>query len=116
MTEESVVASNGTSVARAFAEYTMIITGTLLNAVAINMFLRPNEIVAGGVTGLALIADLSRGTTLLPGTVLLTGTPSGVGFARDPQRFLEDGDTATVTIAASDGTVLATLTNPVAFG
>jgi len=29
----------------------------------------------------------------LPGTVILTGTPSGVGFARDPQIWLQDGDT-----------------------
>jgi 2-keto-4-pentenoate hydratase/2-oxohepta-3-ene-1,7-dioic acid hydratase in catechol pathway len=62
----------------------------------------------------ALIAELSRGTTLLPGTVLLTGTPSGVGMARSPQRFLAAGDTVTVTIAAPDGSPLATLTNPAA--
>ena len=61
----------------------------------------------------ALIADLSRGATLTPGTVVLTGTPSGVGFARDPQRFLTEGDTVTVTIAAPGGAVLAELTNPV---
>lgn len=61
----------------------------------------------------ALIADLSRGSTLLPGTVILTGTPSGVGFARTPPRFLAAGDTVTITIAAPDGTPLATLTNPV---
>ncbi len=61
----------------------------------------------------ALIADLSRGTTLPPGTVILTGTPSGVGFARDPQRFLTQGDTVTVTIASSSGATLATITNPV---
>lgn len=40
----------------------------------------------------ALIADLSRGATLLPGTVILTGTPSGVGMARKPPRYLRDGD------------------------
>ena len=37
-----------------------------------------------------LIAELSRGTTLLPGTVILTGTPSGVGMSREPQRFLRE--------------------------
>jgi 2-keto-4-pentenoate hydratase/2-oxohepta-3-ene-1,7-dioic acid hydratase in catechol pathway len=31
-----------------------------------------------------IIAFLSEGTTLLPGTVILTGTPEGVGFTRDP--------------------------------
>ncbi len=40
-----------------------------------------------------LIAFLSQGTTLQPGTLLLTGTPEGVGFARNPKRFLHDGDT-----------------------
>ena len=58
-----------------------------------------------------LIADLSRGTTLLAGTLLLTGTPSGVGAARDPQVFLQDGDVVEVTI---DG--VGTLRNPVRDG
>ncbi|MBL1217475.1 MAG: fumarylacetoacetate hydrolase family protein [Planctomycetes bacterium] len=39
-----------------------------------------------------LIAFLSQGTTLMPGTVILTGTPSGVGFARTPPVWLKDGD------------------------
>jgi 2-keto-4-pentenoate hydratase/2-oxohepta-3-ene-1,7-dioic acid hydratase in catechol pathway len=56
----------------------------------------------------ALIAELSRGTTLLAGTVLLTGTPAGVGMARTPPRFLRDGDVIRITI---DG--VAVLTNPV---
>lgn len=38
------------------------------------------------------IAQLSRGMTLLPGDVIATGTPSGVGFARTPPEFLEPGD------------------------
>jgi len=46
-----------------------------------------------------LIAELSRGTTLLAGTVLLTGTPSGVGAARTPPRFLRAGDVVEVEIA-----------------
>ena len=46
----------------------------------------------------ALISDLSRGMTLLAGTVILTGTPSGVGHARKPPRYLTDGDVVTVTI------------------
>jgi 2-keto-4-pentenoate hydratase/2-oxohepta-3-ene-1,7-dioic acid hydratase in catechol pathway len=40
----------------------------------------------------ALIAELSRGMTLRAGDVLLTGTPSGIGNARDPQVFLADGN------------------------
>jgi 2-keto-4-pentenoate hydratase/2-oxohepta-3-ene-1,7-dioic acid hydratase in catechol pathway len=38
-----------------------------------------------------LISFLSRGTTLLPGTVILTGTPEGVGFARNPPVWLMPG-------------------------
>ncbi len=45
-----------------------------------------------------LIADLSRGTTLLPGTVILTGTPSGVGMARNPPEYLKHGDVVEVEI------------------
>lgn len=45
-----------------------------------------------------LIEECSRGTTLLPGTIICTGTPSGVGMARDPQRFLREGDSVVVTI------------------
>ncbi len=45
-----------------------------------------------------LISDLSRGTTLLKGTVILTGTPAGVGAAQDPPRFLMDGDLVEVSI------------------
>lgn len=44
-----------------------------------------------------LIANLSQGTTLLPGTVILTGTPSGVGVARTPQVFLQPGDRLDLT-------------------
>ncbi len=39
-----------------------------------------------------LVAELSVGMTLLPGDVLLTGTPSGVGYARKPPLFLRPGD------------------------
>ena len=45
-----------------------------------------------------LIADLSRGWTLVPGTAIFTGTPSGVGMARNPQVFLKHGDSVEVTI------------------
>ncbi|MEM7622731.1 MAG: fumarylacetoacetate hydrolase family protein [Planctomycetota bacterium] len=55
-----------------------------------------------------LVASLSRGTTLLPGTAILTGTPSGVGMARDPQIFLQHGDTVDIEI-----TGLGTLSNTV---
>ncbi len=45
-----------------------------------------------------LIHELSRGTTLLPGTVILTGTPSGVGTARTPPVYLKAGDVVEVQI------------------
>ena len=45
-----------------------------------------------------LIATVSEFTRLEPGDVILTGTPSGVGYRRDPQIFLHDGDTVTVEI------------------
>ena len=43
-----------------------------------------------------LIAELSFGMTLHPGDVILTGTPSGVGNAREPQLFLKQGDEVVV--------------------
>lgn len=45
-----------------------------------------------------LIAYLSSVLPLLPGDVILTGTPSGVGMGRRPQRFLASGDTLTTVI------------------
>ncbi|MPV36902.1 fumarylacetoacetate hydrolase family protein [Georgenia subflava] len=39
-----------------------------------------------------IIAELSWGMTLLPGDVILTGTPSGIGNAREPQVFMNGGD------------------------
>ncbi len=45
------------------------------------------------ITGVAdIIAELSAGMTLLPGTIIATGTPSGVGMGFDPPRFLKPGD------------------------
>ena len=45
-----------------------------------------------------LISFLSEGTTLQPGTVILTGTPEGVGWARTPKLTLKHGDDVTVSI------------------
>lgn len=45
-----------------------------------------------------LVAELSKGMTLLPGDVIATGTPEGVGFARNPPEFLADGDILQVEI------------------
>ncbi|WP_108250905.1 fumarylacetoacetate hydrolase family protein [Planctomonas deserti] len=45
-----------------------------------------------------LISFLSRSATLQPGTLISTGTTSGAGYSRDPQVFLVDGSTVTVTV------------------
>jgi 2-keto-4-pentenoate hydratase/2-oxohepta-3-ene-1,7-dioic acid hydratase in catechol pathway len=51
---------------------------------------------------------LSASTILNPGTVILTGTPHGVGFARTPPVYLQPGDEVTVEIEG-----IGRLTNPV---
>jgi 2-keto-4-pentenoate hydratase/2-oxohepta-3-ene-1,7-dioic acid hydratase in catechol pathway len=56
----------------------------------------------------AIIAYCSQWTTLEPGDVIATGTPSGVGYARDPQVLLVPGDVVEVSI-----TGLGTLRNHV---
>jgi 2-keto-4-pentenoate hydratase/2-oxohepta-3-ene-1,7-dioic acid hydratase in catechol pathway len=56
----------------------------------------------------ALIEFLSASKTLLPGTVILTGTPHGVGFVRKPPVFLKAGDSVTIEIEK-----IGSLTNPV---
>jgi len=55
-----------------------------------------------------LIEFLSGSKTLLPGTVILTGTPHGVGYARKPPVFLKAGDSISIEIEK-----IGTLTNPV---
>ena len=55
-----------------------------------------------------LIADLTSIMTLEPGDLISTGTPSGVGSARKPERWLRAGDVVRVTIEG-----LGTLENPV---
>jgi len=57
----------------------------------------------------AIIEYLSGSTTLVPGTVILTGTPSGVGMAAKPEpRWLKAGDSVTIEIEG-----IGRLTNPV---
>ena len=56
----------------------------------------------------ALITFLSGSTTLVPGTVILTGTPHGIGAARIPPVYLKSGDTVTIEIEK-----IGALTNPV---
>jgi len=56
----------------------------------------------------AIIEFLSGSTTLEPGTVILTGTPPGVGIGFDPPVFMKDGDTIEVEVEQ-----IGTLANPV---
>lgn len=55
-----------------------------------------------------LVSFLSRCMTLLPGTVILSGTPPGVGMARHPPVYLKDGNEVAVAIEG-----IGTLANPV---
>ena len=55
-----------------------------------------------------IVAFLSTGMTLEPGDIIITGTPPGVGMARDPQLWMKPGDEVTIEIQG-----LGTLTNPV---
>lgn len=51
------------------------------------------------ITGIAdIIEELSSGMTLLPGTIIATGTPAGVGMGFDPPKFLKAGDVVDCTI------------------
>ncbi len=67
-----------------------------------------NQMIFGAV---ALVEYVSETITLEPGDVIATGTPSGVGFARQPPVFLAPGDVVDVEI---DG--LGVLSNPVERG
>lgn len=55
-----------------------------------------------------IIEYLSGSTTLVPGTVILTGTPQGVGMAAKPPLWLKEGDSVSIEIEK-----IGTLTNPV---
>lgn len=57
-----------------------------------------------------LVHEASCGTTLVPGTIILTGTPGGVGMARKPPVYLKAGDTVEVEIER-----IGTLKNTVRF-
>ncbi len=83
------------------------------NALGIRTILNGEQVQNGNTDDMifdvpALIAFLSGSTTLLPGTVILTGTPQGVGMAAKPPRWLKPGDSVSIEI---DG--IGKLTNPV---
>jgi 2-keto-4-pentenoate hydratase/2-oxohepta-3-ene-1,7-dioic acid hydratase in catechol pathway len=58
-----------------------------------------------------LVSYLSHVCTLLPGDLIYTGTPPGVGMARTPPVYLKPGDVTEVSIEG-----LGTLRNPVVAG
>jgi 2,4-diketo-3-deoxy-L-fuconate hydrolase len=85
-----------------------------------NLFIRAilnGETVQDGTTSrmifsvAELVSFLSQGMTLEPGDVIITGTPPGVGMARDPQLWMKPGDEVSIEIEG-----LGTLTNPVEAG
>jgi 2-keto-4-pentenoate hydratase/2-oxohepta-3-ene-1,7-dioic acid hydratase in catechol pathway len=83
------------------------------NALKLRTVINGEELQAASTSDMifdvpTLIEFLSGSTTLLPGTVILTGTPHGVGMARKPPRWLRPGDQVSVEIEA-----IGTLTNPV---
>lgn len=53
-----------------------------------------------------IVSFLSQGTTLLPGTIILTGTPAGVGLSFEPKEYLKDGDQFAVEILPYIGTLV----------
>lgn len=53
-----------------------------------------------------MVSFLSQGTTLEPGTIILTGTPAGVGFSFSPKEYLVDGDEFAVEILPHIGTLV----------
>jgi 2-keto-4-pentenoate hydratase/2-oxohepta-3-ene-1,7-dioic acid hydratase in catechol pathway len=55
-----------------------------------------------------IVSNLSQSFTLFAGTIILTGTPHGVGFTRIPPEFLKNGDVVTISIET-----IGELINPV---
>jgi len=77
----------------------IVTSDELENPQSLNLQLRVNETVKqdGNTRDMiysvdAIIEWASKGMTLLPGAVIATGTPDGVGFARKPPEFLKPGD------------------------
>lgn len=58
-----------------------------------------------------LVSFVSQGTTLPPGTVIITGTPAGVGAGREPAVRIRDGDEFSVEILPHIGTLVNVFKN-----
>jgi len=50
-----------------------------------------------------LIETISAGLALVPGDIIATGTPAGVGLGFDPPKFLKPGDNVTISISPTSG-------------
>lgn len=75
----------------------------------VNGDLRQEAVVADLIFDIpTLIETISRYITLLPGDIIATGTPAGVGIGFNPTRFLRSGDTVTVAISG-----IGELRNPI---
>jgi len=80
-------------------ELTTVLNGEVVQSTSTALMINPIA---------RLIEYISSLITLVPGDIIATGTPAGVGFARDPKVFLGDGDTIAVTVSG-----VGTLTNTV---
>lgn len=60
-----------------------------------------------------IVSFVSQGTTLQPGTIIITGTPAGVGFAKKPAEVLHDGDEFVVEILPHIGSLYNVMKNEV---
>jgi 2-keto-4-pentenoate hydratase/2-oxohepta-3-ene-1,7-dioic acid hydratase in catechol pathway len=58
-----------------------------------------------------LVSFCSQGTTLPAGTVIITGTPAGIGAGRTPKEYLRDGDEFVVEILPHIGSLYSVLKN-----
>ncbi|CAE6380213.1 unnamed protein product [Rhizoctonia solani] len=73
----------------------------------VNSRLLQDGTTADQIFGVAkTIAFLSQGTTLKAGSVILTGTPAGVGFVREPKIWLNHGDEVRTYVGAGIGTLV----------
>ena len=79
-------------------------------ALRVNGEVRQDSSSADMIFGVAeIVSYLSDFMTLLPGDVIVTGTPAGVGWSRKPPRFMKPGDVCEVEIEG-----IGTLRNPIA--
>ena len=55
---------------------------------------------------LKIVSFITQGTTIDKGTVVVSGTPDGIGYTQDPPLMLKDGDNMTISV-----TGIGSLTN-----